>query len=208
MADTPTLVPLSLGARLRAHRRQFGMTLEYCGLVLGLPTSVVQQLERDTPPWLSLAQRQRLAHVLDCPLTALGLPDSRRRRGDAGRTQPSPARPALVSFGQRLRAIRRAHGWSQTHLGDLLGVCHTIISRLENDRILNPRLLFVRCLADVLHCSTDALIGREEGDAAQASAPSVGALAGPQASAPAALEPHGPPTARAGRGASLGEIRR
>jgi transcriptional regulator with XRE-family HTH domain len=204
-----TLLPTSLGARLRAHRRQLGMTQEYCALVLGLSTSVLQRLERDAPPWLTLAQQQRLAHVLGCSRAALGLPypTTRPRRATAGRAPDAPPGPAPISFGQRLRALRREHGWSQTHLGHLLGVCHTVISRLENDRTLNPRLRFVYRLARALHCSTDALLGREE-DAAQACAPSADALAAPLASAAAAPAPRRLATARAGRGASQGEIRR
>lgn len=43
------------------------------------------------------------------------------------------ARPNTITFGQRIKAIRSVHGWSQKQMADAIGVEQATVSRLEND---------------------------------------------------------------------------
>jgi transcriptional regulator with XRE-family HTH domain len=73
---------------------------------------------------------------------------------------------AIVNrFGERLRELRDEHGWSQTHLAELL-TAHgfqayaSTVAKLEaNERDLRAEEAAV--FADVFECSVDQLLGRQ-----------------------------------------------
>jgi transcriptional regulator with XRE-family HTH domain len=136
LIDAP--VPLSLSARLRAYRHQRGMTQVHLALILGAPMSVVERVERDAVSHLPAPLLQRLALLLGCPLSDLGVASTRPHRADAGK--PCPATPPIppLSFGRRLRALRVQRGWSQTACARRLGLDPTALSRLECDRVAPP----------------------------------------------------------------------
>ena len=63
-----------------------------------------------------------------------------------------------VSYGQALRAGRRAAGLTQRDLAGRAGLDFTYISKLENDRIPPPATDTVVLLARVLGMSTDVAL--------------------------------------------------
>ena len=63
-------------------------------------------------------------------------------------------------FGQRLAAMRKSRGWSQTKLAEKLGTNQKVIDYYER-RAENPSLAFIQKAAKVLEVSTVDLVGNE-----------------------------------------------
>ena len=61
-------------------------------------------------------------------------------------------------FGQRLAAVRKSRGWSQTKLAEKLGTNQKVIDYYER-RAVNPSLAFIQKAAKVLEISTVDLVG-------------------------------------------------
>lgn len=67
-----------------------------------------------------------------------------------------------TTFGQRLRELRLAKGWSQRDLARRSGLDKMLIEYYEDERH-EPRIFSALCLADALGTSLDYLIaGRGE----------------------------------------------
>ena len=64
-------------------------------------------------------------------------------------------------LNERIREIRLARKISQVELAKALGVTKQSVSNWENDNI-QPSIDMLVKIADVLHVSTDYLLGREE----------------------------------------------
>ena len=57
--------------------------------------------------------------------------------------QPQPTPPEPISFGQRVRSLRQARGWTQREAAFYLGVCVRTIIRYEQGRTLRPQAVHV-----------------------------------------------------------------
>lgn len=75
---------------------------------------------------------------------------ARRRRRDA----------AIETFGQRLARLRKARGYTQTELGDLLQVSQRIVTSWESQGRLPPTDTVPR-LAEALGVRIEILLGTE-----------------------------------------------
>ncbi len=64
------------------------------------------------------------------------------------------------TFGQRIKRLRLAAGYSQRKLAKLIGISAGLVSFIERDRN-RPNYQIVRKLASVFECSTDFLINGE-----------------------------------------------
>jgi PAS domain S-box-containing protein len=64
-----------------------------------------------------------------------------------------------LTFGQRLRELRKAKGLSQKLLAEMIGVNYTYLSKIENDIVPPPREKTVLALARELDADTDELFG-------------------------------------------------
>ena len=64
------------------------------------------------------------------------------------------------TFGQRLRLLRKSHGFSQTELGEQIGVSKRVISSYECDQS-EPPAHALPGLAQTLGVTTDYLLGLE-----------------------------------------------
>lgn len=62
------------------------------------------------------------------------------------------------TFGQKLRAIRRATGITQRKLAELIGVDFSYISKLENDRLPSPAADTVVRICGALGVNPDELL--------------------------------------------------
>ena len=62
-----------------------------------------------------------------------------------------------VTFGQRLRELRRARGISQRNLAERVDVDFTYLSKLENDRFPPPSAKTIAALAAELQTDADEL---------------------------------------------------
>src|SRR5437660_1518226 len=70
-----------------------------------------------------------------------------------------PAAPVSPVLGQRIAALRRAHGWSQRRLAEAAGVSHGYIALLELGRLPSPGKFRLDAVARALDLRTaDALI--------------------------------------------------
>jgi transcriptional regulator with XRE-family HTH domain len=63
-----------------------------------------------------------------------------------------------MTFGERLRELRKAKGLYQKELADKVGVDFTYLSRLENDRRRPPKENTISALAEVLEVDPDELL--------------------------------------------------
>jgi len=68
--------------------------------------------------------------------------------------------PAEETFGQRLARFRKAKGFTQTELGDLLGVSQRVMTYYERETGRPPAHLLAK-MAEALGASADELLGRE-----------------------------------------------
>jgi len=59
--------------------------------------------------------------------------------------------------GEKLRAMRKARGWSQEQLAMKSGFRVSRISLLENNHVTDPRFSTILTLAEALGCSADEL---------------------------------------------------
>jgi len=59
--------------------------------------------------------------------------------------------------GEKLRAARKARGWSQAQLAMKSGLRVSRISLLENNHVADPRFSAVLTLAEALGCCADEL---------------------------------------------------
>ncbi len=62
-----------------------------------------------------------------------------------------------MTFGQRLRELRKAKNLSQRELADRAGIDFSYLSKLENDRMAPPSARTIRVLAELLDADTDEL---------------------------------------------------
>lgn len=59
----------------------------------------------------------------------------------------------------RIRELRQAKGWTQTQLGDRVGMAKTTISGYEKgDHQIDPAMICALC--DIFGCTADYLLGR------------------------------------------------
>jgi transcriptional regulator with XRE-family HTH domain len=88
---------------------------------------------------------------MECPATQEGglLAMPRKRKTHT---------PADETFGQRLARLRKARGFSQTELGELLGVSQRVMTYYECQSERPPAYLLPR-LAEALDVSVDELLG-------------------------------------------------
>ena len=66
-----------------------------------------------------------------------------------------------MQFGTRVRQLRKAKGFTQRELADLLGVSFTYVSKVENEKLHfgdYPSEKFIHKLADVLDVDEDELL--------------------------------------------------
>jgi len=63
-------------------------------------------------------------------------------------------------FGEKLRTLRKRHGYGLQQLGEILQVHHTFVSQLELGKKL-PNALMILKIADIFGVSTDALMRDE-----------------------------------------------
>jgi transcriptional regulator with XRE-family HTH domain len=70
-----------------------------------------------------------------------------------------PTREAPL-FGQRLAAFRRAKGWSQSQLAEMLDTTRKMIDYYER-RAINPSLDFIQRAAEVFDVSVGEMLGSE-----------------------------------------------
>jgi transcriptional regulator with XRE-family HTH domain len=80
-----------------------------------------------------------------------------------------------MALGERIRQLRKEHGWSQAELGSKVGTDSQRISRYENGRITPSVEALVR-LADALEVSVDYLL-REGSPRRALLGPELGVLA-------------------------------
>ena len=64
----------------------------------------------------------------------------------------------MNSLGQRIRAARESAGFTQEALAEAVGVSRTAVARWESDDI-EPKLQNLISIAELLHVSTDSLLG-------------------------------------------------
>ena len=65
-----------------------------------------------------------------------------------------------MTFGERLKMLRLKRGWTQSQLGEKINVTKASISGYENDTRSPDKESLVR-LAQILHVSTDYLLGKD-----------------------------------------------
>jgi transcriptional regulator with XRE-family HTH domain len=66
----------------------------------------------------------------------------------------------MVTFGERVRELRRARKWTQNDLADRLGLDRTTISKWERQGGSEPDIATIDKLANVFDVNTDYLLGR------------------------------------------------
>lgn len=82
------------------------------------------------------------------------LPDRMARKA-----QSREERETNIALGRRIASFRKQHGLTQTELAQKLDLSQTVISSYEIGR-LRPHPDLLLKLADILHLSTDELLGR------------------------------------------------
>lgn len=76
-----------------------------------------------------------------------------------------------MSLGQRVKDRRHGLGWTQEDLALRLAVRQNVVSRLEKDGVLTPKLPMIRRLARVLGVTADYLVGMYDEDEDTVGAP-------------------------------------
>ena len=69
--------------------------------------------------------------------------------------------PESETFGERLARLRKAAGYTQTELGDLLGVSQRVVTYYERESERPPSHLLPR-LADALKITVDELVRHQQ----------------------------------------------
>jgi PAS domain S-box-containing protein len=64
-----------------------------------------------------------------------------------------------MTFGQRLRELRKAKGLTQRELADRVGLSFTYLSKIENEAMPPPRVKTITALAKALDTDADELFG-------------------------------------------------
>ena len=65
--------------------------------------------------------------------------------------------------GERIRRLRKEKGWTQTDLGNRIGVQNSAIAKYENGRVPNLKRSTIKALADALGVNPSYLMGLDEG---------------------------------------------
>jgi transcriptional regulator with XRE-family HTH domain len=65
------------------------------------------------------------------------------------------------TIGERIRAERERYGMSQAELARRIAISKTAMNDIEQGKTVNPGVLHVVAIADVLRLSVDTLLGRE-----------------------------------------------
>ena len=68
------------------------------------------------------------------------------------------------TVGERIRKARIKYGMSQAELARRVGVSFNAMNRIELGETPDPRASRIRAIADVLHVSTDYLLGKKTAD--------------------------------------------
>lgn len=64
--------------------------------------------------------------------------------------------------GERIRRLRKEKGWTQTDLGNRIGVQNSAIAKYENGRVPNLKRSTIKALADALGVNPSYLLGMDE----------------------------------------------
>jgi transcriptional regulator with XRE-family HTH domain len=91
------------------------------------------------------------------------MPTAKLPKSDSHNLGVMAGRPPIKDapfFGQRLAAMRKSRGWSQTKLAEKLGTNQKVIDYYER-RAENPSLAFIQKAAKALEVSTVDLVGNE-----------------------------------------------
>jgi transcriptional regulator with XRE-family HTH domain len=68
------------------------------------------------------------------------------------------------TVGERIRKARVKYGMSQAELARRVGLSFNAMNRIERGDTPDPRASRIRAIADVLHVSTDYLLGKKTED--------------------------------------------
>ena len=68
----------------------------------------------------------------------------------------------VKATGERIRNLRKAKGWTQTDLGNRIGVQNSAIAKYENGRVPNLKRSIIKALAKALDVSPSYLLGLDE----------------------------------------------
>jgi HTH-type transcriptional regulator, competence development regulator len=63
-----------------------------------------------------------------------------------------------MTFGERVKELRKARGVSQRELARRVGIDFTYLSKIENDRMEPPSEVTIRRIAEALDASADDLL--------------------------------------------------
>lgn len=66
-----------------------------------------------------------------------------------------------MSLGARIRSLRKTAGYTQKEIADRLDMGSSNFGHIENDRVI-PTSKDLDAIAEILHTSTDYLLGRSE----------------------------------------------
>jgi len=86
-----------------------------------------------------------------------------------GKKKTAAPPTANDAFGERLKRFRTAKGWTQTDLGEHVGISQRVVAYYETEGGTPAPELLVK-FADALNVSTDVLLGRKN-DAKSSSGP-------------------------------------
>ncbi len=67
-----------------------------------------------------------------------------------------------AKLGDRIRQVREHYGMSQAELARRIGISKNSMNLIEANKTPDPAASKVRAVADVLHVSTDYLLGRSD----------------------------------------------
>lgn len=76
----------------------------------------------------------------------------------------------MMSIGENIARLRKAKGWTQAELGEMLGVSNQAVSKWEAGMTM-PDIMLLPALAEAFECSIDALFSMETCTGTQASFP-------------------------------------
>src|SRR5437870_12967035 len=97
-----------------------------------------------------------------------------------------------LTLGQRIAALRHAHGWSQRRLAEAAGVSHGYIALLELGRLPSPGKFRLDAVARALSLRTsDALLGPAPPPGLQMPAPQPQGAVTTRRNSPSTASPYG-----------------